>query len=129
MYQCYLQCGRVLFFLFFTHTACQHHLLYIVISFLFFRPFIEVLLSSTLRIVSSILQEKSPVFIPLTRFLLYSLVSRSFFVLLRHYSFNISFHLRLFDFVGFLYLKVMHASFFHQQLSGIIATTNINGDS
>ena len=52
-------------------------------------PFVEILSSSTSKIVPRILQkETAHMFIPLMRFFLYSLVSSSFLVLLR-YSFEI----------------------------------------
>ena len=91
MYRRYLQCRRVLFlFLFLTHTPSLCHLWYIrpyasSRVFLFSGPFEEFLLSSTLRIVLSILQEGQP----LMRLLLYTFVSSSFLVLLK-YSLKIS---------------------------------------
>ena len=78
----------LLFFLLFsTHVAWQNHLLDVwayasLIVFLFSGPFIEVLPLSLSRIVPSILQgDTAQEFIPLMRFLLYSLLSSSFLTL------------------------------------------------
>ena len=90
MHRCYLQYWRViLFILFLTHTICLWHLSDVTpyassLFFLFFCPFVEILLSSISRVVPSILWGgTAQVFIPLIKFPLLSLISRSFLIRMR----------------------------------------------
>ena len=72
----------------------------------------EVILSSTLRMVLSILQRgTAQTFLSLMEFLLCSLVSSKFLVLMR-YSFYFFFHLHLFDDVHFQYPHVLMSFLF-----------------
>ena len=98
MYRHYLQYWRAIFLLFLIHTPCRCYLWDIrpyasSWVFLFSGPFVEILPSSTLRIVPSILQRVKPRCLSL----LYKLVSSSFLVQLR-YSLKFFFQLRLFPF-------------------------------
>ena len=77
--------------------------LYMVISF--FDPFVEILPESISRLISSILQGRQPR-LPLMKFLLQSLVSRSFLVRQR-YSFYFSLHFPLLNCVCFQYSHVL----------------------
>ena len=95
-HESYLECWCVLFLLLFLpHTVCLRHLRNVRPHatswvFLFFGPFVEVLLSSTLRMDPSILWGgTAQVFISLMRFLLCSSVSSSFLVFLRYCFFLI----------------------------------------
>ena len=71
MYQRYLKCWWVFFLLlFWTHRVCLCHFwdvrpYALSCVFLFTSPFVEILLLSTLRMVSSILQEEQPKYLSL----------------------------------------------------------------
>ena len=93
MHQRNLKCWCVLFlFLFLANTVCLRHLwdvnpYALSCVFLFSNLFVGVLLWSTLRMVPSILRGRvtAQVLIPLMTFLLCSLVSSCFLVLLRYF--------------------------------------------
>ena len=90
MHRCYLECWRELFLLLFlTHTVCLRRLWWrCFMSYLVFMSISSFSLVHFKKWHEYLTRETAQAFIPLISFLLYSLVSSSFLVLLR-YSFLI----------------------------------------
>ena len=123
-YRCINTIFNVLFlFLFLTHIVCLYHLENVwpytkSLVFLFSGPFAEVLLLSTLRIFSSMLQGGQPTYLSFWWDFCYAVWFRIVF----SFSWGIlfHFHFRMFDSVRFQYTQVF-VSFFFSDHSDLVS--------
>ena len=120
MHRCYLECWRAFFLLLFlTHTVCQRHLwgvrpYALSLVFLFSDLIVEVLLSSILRMVPSILRKGQPWYLSLWwdfRYVVWFRVVFSFSWVIIFYFF---FHRYMFHGVRFQNSQIFVSSFFSE---------------